>query len=241
MRSRRLELGAFLAGALALGALAFGCSGGGAGAALFQENAIEETDAAPPSGDDAQADDVPGTEEDGGLETGPVMVDDGGNTAEDAGSEGDATIDERTDDASDAASDAAKEGAADARIDGKKGCGGTGVGPHCWYLGASGATCTTTCKKHGGYDFQATASYVGGAGTADNCATVFQALTGRVVAPVCMVPPAAPLLCRMFDQQSCVYQASFAPNVSALWVNGSQAPTADAAYPGMERVCACRQ
>lgn len=39
-------------------------------------------------------------------------------------------------------------------------CAGTRIGGACWYKGAQGASCTTVCATHGGYD-PATATYAG--------------------------------------------------------------------------------
>ncbi len=54
-------------------------------------------------------------------------------------------------------------------------CGGTSVGGYCWYAGAIGASCTTTCASHGGYN-AATLSYAGSGGTDANCTSVEAAL-----------------------------------------------------------------
>jgi len=39
-------------------------------------------------------------------------------------------------------------------------CAGTRIGGACWYKGAQGASCTTVCATHGGYD-AATTTYAG--------------------------------------------------------------------------------
>lgn len=237
MRSRLIAKGAFLTGAITLGALAFGCSGGGAGAALFQENeiAIQE---APDAAD-------PGTQvvnPDVAEDSGPLIVpptEDAGTPTEDASVVTDATtVDADTRDAADDVKDAA----IDVRTDGPKSCGGSRVGPGCWYLGATGASCTATCKAgRGGFDFQTTLGYVGGLTNADNCANVFEAVSGKRAPALCGLPAADPPVCRMAGKQSCAYQPEFGPGLSALWVNGTLPPTPDASYPGMERVCACNK
>lgn len=55
-------------------------------------------------------------------------------------------------------------------------CGGTLVGGYCWYEGANGASCDTTCTGHGGYN-AATLSYAGSGGTDANCLAVLTALS----------------------------------------------------------------
>jgi hypothetical protein len=54
-------------------------------------------------------------------------------------------------------------------------CDGVIVGGSCWYLGMAGASCTTTCAAHGGFN-NATAVFAGHSGTDEDCALVLTAL-----------------------------------------------------------------
>ena len=54
-------------------------------------------------------------------------------------------------------------------------CGGVTIGGSCWYLGSSGASCTTTCTNHGGVN-SATSSYINGSQA--RCGEVLDALGG---------------------------------------------------------------
>ena len=55
-------------------------------------------------------------------------------------------------------------------------CGGTSYGGFCWYLGATAASCTTTCSSHGGTVDAGTITYAGSGGTLSNCTNVITAL-----------------------------------------------------------------
>lgn len=54
--------------------------------------------------------------------------------------------------------------------------GGVIVGGYCWYIGASAASCDTTCTSHGGTNLSGTRDYAGSGGTLAHCQAVINAL-----------------------------------------------------------------
>lgn len=61
-------------------------------------------------------------------------------------------------------------------------CSGYSAGGGCWYLGATNASCDSTCSTHGGADLASTRDYVGsGAASIANCQSLVQLLAGQAV------------------------------------------------------------
>ena len=56
------------------------------------------------------------------------------------------------------------------------GSGGASVGGFCWYFGAEGASCDTTCAAVGATCDSATITFAGSEGTDENCQSVLTAL-----------------------------------------------------------------
>jgi hypothetical protein len=114
-------------------------------------------------------------------------------------------------------------------------CAGAMVGGYCWYMAASGGSCTSACSPHGGVNLTGLINYAGSSGNATNCQLVANA----------------------FGIAS--YTGSTAVSFATYWTDGSNASdgcttrhpanksmwvytpptTASAGHSGSTRFCSC--
>jgi hypothetical protein len=107
-------------------------------------------------------------------------------------------------------------------------CNGTSVGGFCWFLGASGASCTATCEAAGlVYDEIGTAVYAGSDGTAAQCHEVLVALGATQAASTSDVDCGAGLGCVAAENGLPSHCVDFPTNPGA-------------GETGLLRACACK-
>jgi hypothetical protein len=110
---------------------------------------------------------------------------------------------------------------------GSAACAGVALSGVCWYLGAQGASCTTTCEPHGG-DASAAASFVGvhsQGGALSECATLLTAVGYTATKPVVAVRLDEGVGCHVYGTQS-------------YWLS-APAFSPDSQVPLAQVVCGC--
>ncbi len=138
-----------------------------------------DTDVDADSDTDADADSDADTDADSDADT-DTDTDTDSDADTDSDSDTDTDADTDTDSDSDTDTDTDSDADGGASIDGGPSCGADGalLWGICWYLGAFGDSCDTTCGAHGGCDAAAPA-HVGTAaqgGSAAECQEIFAAL-----------------------------------------------------------------
>lgn len=108
-------------------------------------------------------------------------------------------------------------------------CEGAKVGGYCWYLGADGADCDSTCLNHGGYN-NATLTYAAVNNSQANCLAVLNAIS----APGTSLLGGGNSTC---TGTGCYYYGGASGRIHCT----SPAATSSATLALAERACACNE
>jgi len=105
-------------------------------------------------------------------------------------------------------------------------CSGTEVGGYCWFAGAIGDSCTTTCSSQGlSVDMDGTRDYAGSGGTLAQCDAVLQALSFTT---------AEAIVDANDSDIGCMYL-----NFIEYYMRGTLTTLANSSNSSAQRACAC--